>query len=318
MIDISGKEKCQVVNEYKKEVKTIVGDDDIVSSKVVIPINGAKNGNFTTQTISSIKPGRKIKIGSDKGYYAADPDNTVIEKDESNNLMKYNLNILDQQFSQQRSAWFSRVPQDLRPLPAFDYVLSNPDLPKVLLIGDSISIGYTPNVRQLLKSKANVYRAPTNCGSTDSGLENMTKWLGGKKWDVIHFNFGLHDMMYIDNKGQLDDSGRQVNSITKYKQNLEQITIQLKANAGKVLFATTTPVTEGTKGFKVDDPAKYNAAAIEVMKKNKIRVNDLHDMNAESLREYQAPDDVHFYEKGSEFLAQKVTLTIANALEKNN
>ncbi len=89
MIDFVGTEKCQIVIEYEKEVKTIVGDDDIVSNKVIIPINGVKNGNFTTQTISTIQPGKKIKIGSDKGYYAVDPQNRINEKDESNNLIKF-------------------------------------------------------------------------------------------------------------------------------------------------------------------------------------------------------------------------------------
>jgi hypothetical protein len=96
MIEISGKEKCQVVLEYDKKVKTIAGGDNIISDKVVIPINGIKSGNFSIQTISSIKPGEKIKIDSDKGYYAVDPENTVKEKDESNNLMKYNPGMSQQ------------------------------------------------------------------------------------------------------------------------------------------------------------------------------------------------------------------------------
>ena len=36
---------------------------------------------------------------------------------------------------------------------------------------------------------------PTN-GATEVGLEKMTAWLGDGKWDVIHFNFGLHDAKY--------------------------------------------------------------------------------------------------------------------------
>jgi len=66
-------------------------------------------------------------------------------------------------------------------------------LPRVLLIGDSISIGYTVPTRALLKGKANVHRPPTNCSSTGYGLTMLDAWLGAKKWDVIHFNFGLHD-----------------------------------------------------------------------------------------------------------------------------
>ena len=68
-----------------------------------------------------------------------------------------------------------------------------PGLPRVLLIGDSVSIGYTLKVREKLKGKANVHRIPQNGGATEVGLANMKKWLRDEKWDVIHFNFGLHD-----------------------------------------------------------------------------------------------------------------------------
>ena len=78
--------------------------------------------------------------------------------------------------------------------PAFETVKDDPTLPRVLLIGDSISIGYTPATRKLLAGKANVHRIPTNGGPTDNGTKNIKQWLGDGKWDVIHFNFGLHDI----------------------------------------------------------------------------------------------------------------------------
>ena len=223
--------------------------------------------------------------------------------------------MVDLKDSQRQSAWLQQIPEHLQSHPAFDYVRDNLDLPRVLLIGDSISIGYTPKVRELLKAKANVHRAPTNCGPTGSGLVNMPQWLGDGKWNVIHFNFGLHDIMYINEKGELSKEGQQVNSVKQYKQNIEQIAIQLKTAAPKVIFAATTPVTEGTAGFVVGDPAKYNTTAIEVMNKHAIAVNNLHDFKPGSLEEYQLPTNVHFNEKGYDFLAQKVVLAITNALE---
>ena len=62
-------------------------------------------------------------------------------------------------------------------------------LPRVLLIGDSISMGYTEPTRKLLQGKANVVRIPVNGGPTTTGLENLEKWLGAEWWDVIHFNW---------------------------------------------------------------------------------------------------------------------------------
>jgi hypothetical protein len=81
-------------------------------------------------------------------------------------------------------------------------VKDDPKLPRVLLIGDSISIGYTVAVRERLKGKANVHRIPQNGGATEVGLDKMTAWLGKGKWDVIHFNFGLHDAKYTSETTQ--------------------------------------------------------------------------------------------------------------------
>src|SRR5262249_10720902 len=80
------------------------------------------------------------------------------------------------------------------PNPAMQEVDDVAGLPRVLLIGDSISVGYTVPVRELLKSKANVHRILTNGGPTVNGVQHISEWLGSGKWDVIHFNWGLHDL----------------------------------------------------------------------------------------------------------------------------
>src|SRR5690606_25554132 len=76
---------------------------------------------------------------------------------------------------------------------AWDFVQDDPKLPRVLLIGDSVSRGYTQQVRKALAGKVNVHRAPENCGPTANGLKKIEIWLGDGKWDLIHFNFGIHD-----------------------------------------------------------------------------------------------------------------------------
>ncbi len=75
-----------------------------------------------------------------------------------------------------------------KPNPAMAAVEDVAGLPRVLLIGDSISIGYTVPVRKLLEGKANVHRPRTNCGPTTRGVQAIDEWLGDGKWDVIHFN----------------------------------------------------------------------------------------------------------------------------------
>src|SRR5216117_2326804 len=74
--------------------------------------------------------------------------------------------------------------------PSFEPVADDEKLSRVLLIGDSISMGYTIPVRNLLKGKANVHRVAENGGPTTNGLAKLKSWLGNRKWDVIHFNWG--------------------------------------------------------------------------------------------------------------------------------
>lgn len=83
-------------------------------------------------------------------------------------------------------------PKPKRKIPAaFEPPEVNESLPNVLLLGDSISIGYMLDVRKQLSGQANVWRPAVNCGPTTRGLESLDKWIGDRKWDLIHFNFGL-------------------------------------------------------------------------------------------------------------------------------
>ena len=93
-------------------------------------------------------------------------------------------------------------PKKKKPNAAMAQIEDVEGLPRILLIGDSISIGYTVPVRNKLKGKANVHRPRTNCGPTTKGVAEIDAWLGDGKWDVIHFNWGLHDLKYMGPKGQ--------------------------------------------------------------------------------------------------------------------
>ncbi len=154
--------------------------------------------------------------------------------------------------------------------PAFQVIEDDPSLPRVLLLGDSISIGYTVSVRELLKGKANVHRAMENCGPTTRGLEKIERWLGEKKWDLIHFNFGLHDLKYMNEKGGLVDpsKGRQQVPPAAYAKNLRGIVARLKETGATLIWRTTTPVPEGAGGRIRGDAVTYNAIALEIMKES--------------------------------------------------
>jgi acyl-CoA thioesterase-1 len=197
----------------------------------------------------------------------------------------------------------------------------DPKLPRVLLIGDSISRGYMPEVRTLLEGKANVHRIPENGGSTAKGLKNLKAWLGKTKWDLIHFNWGLHDMKCIpDDPGRRADpkaagSHRQV-SIEDYEKNLRELVAQLKATGAKLIWCNTTPVPEGSDGRIAGEEVKYNEAAARVMKEAGIPTDDLNAHAAAKLKDVQLPANVHYSDAGYKYLAEKVAKEIAAALPR--
>jgi acyl-CoA thioesterase-1 len=193
--------------------------------------------------------------------------------------------------------------------PGFAVVKDDPKLPRVLLIGDSISIGYTLPVRELLKGKANVHRIPANGGPTTNGLANLSKWLGDGKWDVIHFNWGLHDLKYFAD-------GNQMVPPAQYEKNLRELVKQLKATGAKLIWATTTPVPEGKLNpeRKATDVAVYNAAAQRVMEENKIVTDDLYTFALPQLSKIQLPLNVHYTTEGYQELAKAVAASIEKAV----
>jgi arylsulfatase A-like enzyme len=192
-------------------------------------------------------------------------------------------------------------------------IKDEPGLPRVLLIGDSISMGYTLPVRDLLRGKANLHRIPINGGSTKTGIANFGQWLGEQKWDVIHFNWGLHDIKHM--KGdKLDITGEQVCTPAEYEANLRSLVTQMKASGAKLIWASTTPVPQGAQGRVPGDEVRYNAVAARVMEEMKVPSNDLHALCLPELANWQLPKDVHFKSEGSAGLAAKVAAEIVAAL----
>lgn len=179
------------------------------------------------------------------------------------------------------------------------------DLPKVLIIGDSISIEYTPYLKDMLKDKINLCRVPTNCGSTTLGLKNINKWVGEDEWDFIIFNFGLHD---------LGKPNKYKKSINKYSKNLEKIVKILKNKGKTIIFVTTTPITNFMQKSFGASPAELNDLAINIIKKCDIIIFDLFKQIYPYLEEYQLFEDIHFSQKGYKFIAQYISSCLLECL----
>lgn len=181
-------------------------------------------------------------------------------------------------------------------------------LPRVLLIGDSISMGYTGPVRKLLEGKANVHRIPANSGPTKNGVANIERWLGNSKWDVIHFNWGIHDLKHMpDGKRQVEPAD--------YEANLRKLVARLKQTGAKLIWASTTPIPEG----ELNPPRtfghvkEYNDIAAKVMTENGVTINDLNGWMAPRFEELHKPKDLHYTDAGSQHLAKKVAEAITQA-----
>ncbi|MEE2883759.1 MAG: SGNH/GDSL hydrolase family protein [Planctomycetota bacterium] len=193
-------------------------------------------------------------------------------------------------------------------------------LPQVLIIGDSISIGYTPHVKEAMKGRADVIHNPGNAQHTGTGLAKIDGWLGDQKWDVIHFNWGLWDLCYRDPPGSLKQ-GKKNGKVTftpeQYGKNLEKLIRRLKKTGAKLIWASITYVPEGEAGRKVGDDIRYNAVAKRLMKKYRIPITDLGAASRRFPPElFRAPGDVHFKPEGRKKLAKLVTAKIEEALEK--
>ncbi|MDD4018263.1 MAG: SGNH/GDSL hydrolase family protein, partial [Kiritimatiellae bacterium] len=152
------------------------------------------------------------------------------------------------------------------------------ELPRVLIIGDSISIGYTPFVSEGLKGRAEVVHAPGNSAATVTGLQHLDQWLGTGKWDVIHFNWGLHDLKYFDEHRKVVPvaKGKPWVPVDQYETNLRTLVQRMKKTGAKLIWCATTPVPEGTGVRVAGSEVAYNAAALRVMRAEGVPVNDLH------------------------------------------
>ena len=210
------------------------------------------------------------------------------------------------------------VAQDAR-RPEFEPISDNRSLPRVLVIGDSISIGYTLPLREALQGVANVHRPPENCQHTWRGLEAIDDWLGAGNWDLIHFNWGLHDLKYVDKDGRRVSprEGKQVSTVEEYESNLEKLVRRLKATGAELIWRTTTPVPEGASGRLPEDVPKFNRAAARVMSRFDIQVDDMNAFAVAEQIPHIRPNDVHFSASSSARLARNSASVIRRALGKD-
>ena len=190
----------------------------------------------------------------------------------------------------------------------------------ILLLGDSIRLGYCEFVKNELKESANVCFPAENCRFTQHTLVALPQWLKeaavpAEEIELVHWNNGHWDVAHFH------DEDVSLNSPELYGIMLERIYRKLHKfcpNA-QIVFALTTPVTS-TKG-PMGNPRsnseieKYNAAAVKVMNNLGVRINDLYSFTKENIPETLYADYCHFTQEGYALLGNQVIKVIKETLD---
>ena len=180
-------------------------------------------------------------------------------------------------------------------------------LPRVLLIGDSITNGYTVPVRTLLKGRANVDMLATSKNICDPALLlEVTLATHGYRHAVIHFNNGLHG-------GQLTDA--------QYEAGLRRLVAKLRelAPQAKLVYANcTSAVTLPDKQLDPKSNAvvlRRNEIAARVMTDLGIPIDDLYAVIVDHSDWHS--DSLHFNAQGYAALAESVVKSVEPFLTPN-
>jgi lysophospholipase L1-like esterase len=179
---------------------------------------------------------------------------------------------------------------------------------RVILVGDSIRMGYQELVRAQLEGWADVWGPEQNGGTSENVLAHLDEWAITRRPDVLHINCGLHDL-----RKEFGQDAAAV-PLPAYTDNLRTIMTRVKTETDAiVIWALTTPVNQEwhrkTKGFDrfEADVAAYNAAAADIAQELDIVVNDLvATVTSAGRDDLLLPDGVHFKPQGYAFLGKAV------------
>jgi isoamyl acetate esterase len=176
----------------------------------------------------------------------------------------------------------------------------------IVLIGDSIRMGYEPTVQHELQGYASVWGSTENGGTSQNVLDHLDEWVMSRQPDIVHVNAGIHDIT-----ADIDTKVYRV-ALDDYRRNVEEIlrTIQEKTQS-RLIWATTTPVIGPRTGMqnirRNEDVQAYNEAAVGIAQDLGVEIDDLYALTLRSNpNEIVVPDGVHFTAEGSVLLGKVV------------
>jgi len=190
---------------------------------------------------------------------------------------------------------------------------------RVVLIGDSIRIGYQAAVERELAGRAEVWAPSENGGTSENVLAHLDEWVIARRPDIVHLNCGLHDLKV--ERGQ----DERLIPLPRYRANVEMILRRIRSEStALIIWATTTPVNEQWHHERKEfdrlecDVVAYNRAAAEVADRMEIPIDDLYAAVMERGRDAMlSPDGVHYCEAGYELLGGAVAEAIRAHLDLN-
>jgi lysophospholipase L1-like esterase len=188
---------------------------------------------------------------------------------------------------------------------------------KVILIGDSIRMGYQSVVRQALLGRADVWAPEQNGGTSINVLAHLDEWVLSRRPDIVHLNCGLHDL-----RTEFGSASPAV-PLDKYTANLEAIFGKIQQRTvATLIWASTTPVNERwhheNKTFDrfEADVLAYNRTAAQVSTRLGIMIDDLCGLVMNAGRNaYLVQDGVHFSSEGYTLLGTRVADVIRTLLQ---
>jgi acyl-CoA thioesterase-1 len=201
---------------------------------------------------------------------------------------------------------------------------NQPDLPRVLVLGDSIVNQYSTFLREKLIGRANVRTGGTAYDPQPDWPAVIAREVTereremGRPFDLIQFNWGLHALKWaqgLEYSMRFKEGFVRCVPLERYGAELEKLVVELKKTGRRLVWATTTPANNGAQP---DDAEGYNAIAGEIMHRHGITVNDLNAFVVNNRIPQTEPRNCHFPRESAERLGVEVATILFDLLAKKS
>lgn len=205
----------------------------------------------------------------------------------------------------------------------FGQIAVSAELPKVVLVGDSIRLSYATIVAKQLSGQADVISPKANGGDSRRVLQGLQEWAIRPQPDVVCFNCGIHDTKKFTASGSFQVGPQD------YEKNLRQIVERIRGSTqATVIFITTTPVLDAAAAAARRDRdyqllhssvQQYNGIALRVMRELDVPMIDLYDRfnsGDPALDTLLGNDGLHLTAAGQQLAAEMISAGVRKELQK--